>query len=353
MDTFRIDDVNQVRWLLLVAAAGLLIVYGFVRTSRAMELFASSMLLGVLAPHVSRPRRYVKAGLLLAAMSAIVVGLMGPRWGMYWEDVQQRQLDLVICLDVSRSMMAEDAGMSRLDRAKDDIKQLLEHMVGGMIGVVAFAGRAELVCPLTDDFQFCRLVLDDVGVHSATLGGTNLGEAISAAVKAFGNRARRQRVIILMSDGEDMGKEALEQARKARELGISVYCIGIGDDQRGGLIPVEKDGQRSYLMYDGQQVWSRMNPETLKAIALAGGREDQPSRQVNSRQRTLEWLYSERLAPSEERTVMQKRRQVYYARAHWFAALALTLLLAETLLSERRSASPADSGEWTMMHASP
>lgn len=346
MDTFRIDDVNQLKWLLLAGGCVLIIVYGFAQKRKALASFAAAGLLTALVPDLSLRRQGLKAALVVAAMLALIVGLIGPRWGMYWEDVQQRQLDVVVCLDVSRSMLAEDAGMSRLDRAKDDIRQLLDRMAGGMIGLVAFAGRAEVVCPLTDDFQYARLVLDDVGVHSATLGGTNLGEAIAAAMKTFGREDRRQRTIILMTDGEDQGEGAIEQARKAREQGVNVYCIGIGDTERGGLIPVEKDGQRSYVMYDGQQVWSKMNPDTLRQVALAGGGDYQPSRQVNSRQRTLEWLYSERLAPVEERTMMQKRKQVYYARAHWFAVLALGLLMLETMISERKSSGRRAEDGW-------
>jgi Ca-activated chloride channel family protein len=343
MQEFRIDDVQQVKWLLLVAAAAGLMVYGLARRRRALAAFATANLLGVLVPDLSRGRQAARGGLLLGAMVCLVAALMGPRYGAYWEDVQQRQLDLMVCLDVSRSMLAEDAGMSRLERARDDIKRLLDRLAGGAIGLVAFAGKAELVCPLTDDFDFYRLALDDVGVHTVPLGGTNLGEAIASAVKAFGGGGRHQRAILLMTDGEDLGDSAEREARRAREEGVSVFTIGIGDTERGGLIPIEKDGQRSYMMYDGEQKWSRMDPARLKAVALAGGGEYQPSRQITPRQRTLEWIYAERLAPSEERTLKQKRKQNFYARFHWPAGLALVLLLAEALVRER--ASGASFGE--------
>lgn len=336
---FGIDDANQLKWLLLVLLCAVAAVYGFAMKDRALRAFASLNLLRVLAPDISRPRQYIKTALVLAAMSALVLALVGPRYGKYWEDVQQRQLDLVVCLDVSKSMLAEDAGMSRLDRAKDDIKRLLERLGGGLIGVICFAGRAELVCPLTDDYEFVRLAIDDIGIHSAPLGGTNIGEALAAAQKALGDRKAHHRAVLLMSDGEDHGKTALDQAKKAHEQGIQVFTIGIGDEERGGMIPTEQGGRRTFMEYDGQQLWSKMDPATLKQIALAGGGEYQPSRQVNSRQRTLEWIYSERLVPKEERTTLAKRREVKHARFAWPAVLALALLMIESLMSERRSRS--------------
>ncbi|MBN2561585.1 MAG: VWA domain-containing protein [Phycisphaerae bacterium] len=338
MSDLQIDNVDRLRWLLVVVGCALVIVYGFARKKSAMRAFVSVDLLGVLAPDVSLARQYFKAILLLLAMTCVVLALIGPRWGTYWEDAVQRQLDLMVCLDVSRSMLAEDAGMSRLDRAKDDVKRLLDKLGGGSIGLVTFAGKAELACPLTDDYEFYRLALEDVGVHSAPLGGTDLGEAISAAAKAFGGGTQQQRVILLMTDGEDHGETAVREAKQARERGILVYTIGIGDEQQGDRIPVVQDGQRAYLVYDDQQVWSKMDPTQLRAIALAGGGEYHPSGQITPTQRTLEWVYEQRLAPMEQQ--MKERKQVarLYARFHWPAALALVLLMLETIVSERRVA---------------
>jgi Ca-activated chloride channel family protein len=337
MSDLQIDNVERLRWLLLVVGCGLVIVYGLAMKKRAMRVFASANLLGTLAPEVSPARQYVKGILLLLAMVCIVLALIGPRWGTYWAEAQQRQLDLMICLDVSKSMLAEDAGMSRMDRAKDDIKRLLDKLVGSSVGLVSFAGQAELTCPLTDDYEFYRLALDDVGIHSAPLGGTNIGEAIAAAVEAFGNGRREQRAILLLTDGEDHGESAVAEATKAKERGIRVFTLGIGDAQQGALIPQMKDGRRTFLMYDGQQRWSKMEPARLRAVAMAGGGEYHPSGQITPTQRTLEWIYEERLVPLEQRMKKQKQVARQYARFHWPATLALVLLMLETIISERRA----------------
>lgn len=337
MDELKIDNVNQLKWLLAVVACGLLFVYGFARKRQALAAFASSAVMATIAPAISFPRQYAKAVLRLLAMTAIVLAMIGPRWGTYYEDAIQKRLDLMICLDVSRSMLAEDAGMSRLDRAKDDIKRLLDRLGGGSIGLIAFAGKADLVCPLTDDYEFYRMTLDDVGVHSAAMGGTNLAEAIKAAVKGFSGSANKQRVIIVMTDGEDtLGGKPEEDAKKARELGMQVYTIGIGDSQRGSLIPVSKDGGKSYVVFDDQQVWSKMNPDQLMAVAMAGGGEYHPSGQVGANQRTLDWLYTDKLASREERTTKEKRIARQYAQFAWPASAALVLLVMESLVRERR-----------------
>ncbi len=340
MPNLHIDNIEHLKWLLLVVGCGLVFVYGFTMKQRTLRLFASAKLLGHLMPNASPARQYLKASLMLAAMVSIVIAMIGPRWGTYWADLQQRQLDLIVCLDVSKSMLAEDAGMSRLDRAKDDIKLLTDHLGGGMIGLVTFAGRAQLACPLTDDYDFFRLALDDVGIHSAPKGGTDLGRAIEAADKAFGSGGRRQRAILLLTDGEDHGDTAVEQAKLAHGRGAVIYAIGIGDNDQGGLIPLNEDGKRTYLMHEGQQLWSKMDPAKLGEIARAGGGEYHPSGQVTPTQRTLEWVYSEKLAPMEKRSMEQRQEKRHYARFHWFAAVALVLLMLETLVAERRRSEP-------------
>lgn len=337
MSDLQIDNLGRLSWLLLALGAGGVMAYGFWMKRRALAAFAAVELMGRLAPGISRPRQYVKAALILLAMIAIVAGLIGPRWGVYFENVQQRQLDMMVCLDVSKSMLAEDAGMARLDRAKDDILRLLDRVSGGTMGLVTFAGRAQLACPLTDDFEYYRLALEDVGIHSAPMGGTDLGPAIATARKALGGNKTRDRAILLITDGEDHGGTAVEAAKQAAEDGIIVFTIGIGDDVTGALMPVMKDGQRTFIKHGDQQVWSKMDPATLREIAQAGGGEYQPSGQVGAAQRTLEWIYEQKLAPKQRHVDVERQAERHRVRFHWFVGLALALLTVETWMRERRT----------------
>lgn len=338
------DHVAQLKWLLLAAACALVAVYGLAARKRALRLFAASGLLDTLID-ASRPRQILKSALIIAAMVAIILSLVGPRYGAYWEEVQRRQLDIMICLDVSKSMLVNDAGMTRMDRAKDDIVRLLDQLEGGRIGLVCFAGRADLTCPLTDDLDFYRMELSDAGIHSAPLGGTNIGDAIATAVKGFGGGPPGPRAIIVLTDGEDHGQSAVAEAKKAWDKQISIWTIGIGDPQRGERVPTEADGQKAYLLHDGEQVWSKLDPQSLKEIAAAGGGQYHPSAQATARQRTLEWVYSEKLAPLQQLDLKQKEVRRQYARFAWPAALALVLLVLETLVSERRTARK-EQEEW-------
>lgn len=335
----HIDRLDHAVWLIVLPIVGMFIIYGLLMRRRALARFAQASLFGFLTPQSSTARRIVKACLFLAGLTCIAIALLGPRWGLQVVPMQKKQLDVIICLDVSRSMLANDAGMSRLDRAKDDIKRLIDNNAGGNLGLVTFAGDAKLACPLTDDLEFYRMVLDDVGIQSAPIGGTDLGKAIKAARNAFGPPLPRERAIILMTDGEDHGATAIDQAKLAHDDGESVYCIGIGDDKRGALVPTSSEPGHSYVMYHKQQVWSKLDPQHLAAVASAGGGEYHASGQVTNRQRTLEWIYEYKLLPSMHRNE-EKHKETRRVRFQWFAAAGLVLIMLETLIRESRKANP-------------
>ena len=343
MPELPFSHFTRLGWLALVVGCAALCIYGFARKAAAMRMFADSGLLAALVPDFSKARQYVKAILALVAMTFVVVAAMGPRWGTYFEDALRPKLDMIICLDVSRSMLAEDAGMSRMERAKDDIKRLIPRLGGGSIGLVAFAGRAELICPLTDDYEFYKLTVDDVGVHSVRLGGTNLAAALQTAAKGFDRAGTYKRVIVVMTDGEDQGEGAVEAAAEAHKSGIDIYTIGIGDADRGALIPIETNGRKGYVMHDGQQHWSKLDETGLRQIAAAGGGVYEPSRLVSGSERTLEWLHANRIAPAQTMEAQDRKVPRKWPRYHWPAGAALILLMIETMIAERKgkSAGPA------------
>ncbi len=334
------DYFPRFTWLSLALAAGLLLFYAHAMRKRSLRAFADRGMASFLAPQRSTGRQTLRTILRVLALTLLAVALTGPRWGSQPIDAQKKRLDLIICIDVSRSMLANDAGMPRLDRAKDDIDQLLGDLGGANIGLVTFAGKSEMVCPLTDDYEFFRLILDEVGTHSAPLGGTNIAHAIHNARLAFGPRLTTARALVVITDGEDHTGDALEEARLAAEDEIAVYCIGIGDDERGALVPKSARNRRDYVMYQQQQVWSKLNPQHLTAIARAGGGEYYKTGLVNNDQRTLEWLFENRLkaqmtSQDDEKKVDQRKPQFF-----WFAIAALVLLTLEFLIPPRKLADP-------------
>ncbi len=327
----RLDNLSLLHLLWAVAGLAGLAVYGFERRQRALRTFASANLLGALVPDACFRRHVARAALVLLALALVVGALIGPRWGVYWEDVQRKGVDLMICLDVSRSMSARDVPPSRLERAKQDIRDLLSVLPGDRVGLVVFAGLPVLKCPLTIDYGFYRMVLDDVEVNAASRGGTNLGDAIRVAASSFDDAIRNHKAIVLVSDGEDQESYPVEAAEKAwEEQGIRVFTIGLGDRSQGSRIPTPDGG---YMMHDGQQVWSKMNPECLQQIALAGGGAYVPAGTASI---DLDRIYQEKIATIEKREFEAKKVQRFRARFQYFVAAALALLMIETLMGEVR-----------------
>lgn len=317
--------------LLLIVVTGVMLRH----SAQALRRFASDHLLTRLAPGRSAARRIIRLVLALLALLALVAALLDPRWGRHTQDLEQRGNDLVILLDVSRSMLAEDASPSRLERARQLCLDIVEELHGDRVALITFAGTATLRCPLTVDYGAFRLALNEAGPESAARGGSLLGDAVRLASEAFTDEVPEHKAIIVLSDGEDHGSFPIEAAGALNEeRGIRIYTVGIGDESEGARIPVDRDGQRVYLTYQGEEVWSKMTPDTLTDMAVAGGGAFIPA---GTRQVDMGRLYSDRIAMDGERSFQTTRLTQFRVQYQWFAAAALVLLLIEGLMSERGS----------------
>jgi Ca-activated chloride channel family protein len=333
--SIRFLHLGALHWLWLVLAVAIIVWIGFVLRRRRLRRLAPRALLARLTPTASTGRQILRASLLLAAMVALVAALIDPRWGFKKIDVQQRGIDIAVVLDVSRSMLAQDVQPNRLERAKQAVSDLVERLSGDRIGLITTAGTASLKCPLTVDYGAFRLSLEEVQPESEARGGSLIGDGLRIAVDAFTDEIKDHKVIILLSDGEDHGSYPLEAARKLQEeYGIRVFTVGIGDADEGARIPVEIDGQRVFLTYNGEEVWTRMDAQGLRDLALAGGGAFIPA---GTRQVDLGEVYEEKIEPVTKReldVVQMNRRRVRY---QWFAGLALALMLLETCISDRKN----------------
>jgi Ca-activated chloride channel family protein len=338
----RFDSLACLHLLWVVLALAGVVVYGFVQKQRALRRFASTDLFARLMPAVSRGKQRFKAALLLGAAVLMVASLIGPRWGVFWEDVQREGVDILVLLDVSKSMLAQDVVPNRLERAKQDIRDMLSILGGDQVGLMAFAGTASLKCPLTMDYGFLRQVLDEVEPASVARGGTAIGDAIRKAVGepnpedtgAFDDKIKKHKAIILITDGEDHETYPVEAARVAFEKhGVRIYTVGIGDSDQGQRVPVDEQGQQVYLKHDGQEVWSKMDPRTLREIALVSGGAYVPA---STHSIELDKIYREKIAKLEKRTLESRKLKRYRPQYQWFLFGALVLLLWESLISERR-----------------
>jgi len=263
-------------WLWGLVAAPILVLVTIVggrRRRASLGAFVAAPLQGTLAPGYSW-RRYLAKGLLRAlALASMVVALAGPRFGSQLVKVERQGIDVVIALDTSLSMLAEDMRPNRLERAKQEISDVISGLRGDRIGVVAFAGDAVPLCPLTVDYSAAMMLVRSLDVYTISEPGSAIGTALEKSIELFEGAGPGDRAIVLLTDGENTEGDPLQAARTAAEKGIRVYAIGIGSP-KGELIPERgSDGTVSGYKKDarGETVLTKLDEKTLESVASASG----------------------------------------------------------------------------------
>lgn len=336
MNTVHFESAEMLQLLWLLPLFFGVAVYRFKKKDQALLKFAESGLLERINQSVSRARQWGKVLLVVAASLLIVLSLARPAWNPRPEKVESKGRDIVFVLDVSRSMMAEDLKPNRLERAKLAIRDLIDKIEGDRVALVAFAGTATVKCPLTQDYGFFRLMLDDTGPESISRGGTLIGDALRKTVdEVYSDRLKRYKDIILITDGEDQDSFPVEAAREVGERGIRLIAIGLGDEKEGQRVPVVNEkGERIFLRHGNQEVWSRLDADTLRKMvdATPGGRY------LNVATGTFDLgaIYRDLLADAEKQFLESIKINRYEEKFQIFLGMALLLLLAEMALSERR-----------------
>lgn len=280
-------------------------------------------------------RRRLARGSCFLTFIAMIIALMQPAWSPTPTKVERRGRDIVFLLDVSRSMLAEDLAPNRLERAKIAIRDVIDRFDSHRVGLVVFAGGTAVKCPLTFDHSFFRLALDDANPDSISRGGSNIGDAIRRASKEvfIGEEKRRGRDLILISDGADQESFPVEASKQAREQGIRIIALGLGDDKVGQPIPIDNNGRRSFLQYNGQQVLSQLIPTTLKDVADAS--KDGHYLHVATGHIDLDEVY-ERLIEQEEAQVLETKDVLQYrSQFQLFLILALMGVFLQGVIHER------------------
>jgi len=324
----------QLVWLLaLIPALVVFLRWAAARRRRREESFAEPELYRRLSGELSPPRRLLRSLLAVASVAALVLGLLDPRWGYHWEDVRKRGIDLVVAVDTSRSMLADDIKPSRLARTRRELEDLIRMAGGDRIGLVAFAGRSFTLCPLTHDYGALRMFVNDISVRTVARGGTNLAGAIDRSLSLFDPKTESDKAILLITDGENLEGDWQAAAARARERGVRIFTIGIGSPQ-GTPIRVPTAGGEVYLKDpEGNIVISHLDEEVLKKIALETGGAYARATPTGEE---LELIYRERIASLRQGDIDSRRKKVYEHRYQLAALLSLLLLLGEGLLSEGR-----------------
>ena len=326
---------GHILWLLLVIPPLLLVFFWWAgrERQRLMTQFIQARLLPGLISGVSPTRLKVRFALLIAAVTLVLIALARPQWGFSWEESKQKGLDIVVAIDTSKSMLAEDIAPNRLTRAKLAALDLMQQAKSDRLGLVAFAGGAFLQCPLTIDDNAFRQSVESLDVNIIPQGGTAIAEAITTALTAF-KEGDNFKVLVLFTDGEDNDENAVSAAQAAAKEGMKIFTIGIGTAEGELLRVKDAKGRTDYIRDpDGNVVKSRLNEGLLQQIAGATeGGFYLPLRGA----KTIDTLYEKGLAPLPKSEGQEKLVKRFHERYHWPLAAAILLLLVEILMPERK-----------------
>jgi len=255
-----------------------------------------------------------------------VLALMRPQSGVVAEHVSASKFtsDVVIVLDVSRSMLAEDVAPNRLARAKIEIKNMAQKLGGARVGLVAFAGRAAMMCPLTPDHAFFDLAVDETDVRSVGKGGTRIGDALRTAIKSF-PPGPGSKLVVLITDGEDHDSFPLDAADEAKKAGVHVVAVGLGSEEGAPIYLTDpQTGAKTQVLHDGQPVISKLDGETLRQIALKTEGAYVPA---GTSALDLESIVKEHVQPIVRKDADAAVRVIQTEEYVWFVLAAMVALL--------------------------
>lgn len=330
---FRFANPEYLYALLLIPALMIYFWYSRIKRRRAMARFGQREILSVLMPDASKARPVLKYFLLLLALTSIILGAARPQFGSQLKKVKREGIEIMIALDVSNSMLAEDIEPNRLERSKRAISQLVDKLSDDKIGLIVFAGDAYTQLPITSDYVSAKLFLNSISTQIVPTQGTAIGAAINLAAKSFTPQFVGNKVIIVITDGENHEDDALGAAANAAEQGIVVHTIGLGSP-KGALIPDYINGQKGYKKDSkGNTIVTKLDEQMLQKIAQAG---KGMYIRANNTQMGLNALYNE--VNNMEKTEMESQIYADYdEKFQYFIGLGLFLILLEFIVLERKN----------------
>ena len=306
-------------------------VYTLIDRRRAVRRFGDPKLVAELMPEVSRKREHLKFWLFFAAVAVMIFVIAGPQFGSKLETVKKRGVEIMVCLDVSNSMMAEDVQPNRLEKAKQILSRMTESFTNDKVGLIVFAGDAFTQLPITSDYISAKMFLSSISPSMVSTQGTAIGAAINLALRSFTPNDQAGKTILLITDGENHEDDAVKAAKAAADRGISVNIVGIGQPE-GAPIPV--GGGKDYLKdNEGNVVITRLNEQMCQEIAAAGKGIYVRADNTNSALRTLQ-------KEIDKMEKAEQESQVYSEYDEQFQSLAwivLLLLIAEYIIMDRRN----------------
>ena len=329
---FRFANIEMLWWLIAIPVFVIAYIVMTKRKERQLKAFGDPELMAQLMPDASKSRPIWKFSLMLVALVLLIVAAARPQFGQKENTVKRQGIEVMVALDISNSMLAEDVAPNRLDRAKQMLSKMIDNMVDDKVGLVVFAGEAFTQLPITCDYVSAKMFLNTITPNLIQTQGTAIGTALKTAITSFGSpESEAGRAIILITDGENHEDDAIAAAKKAHELGIKVFVIGIGKPEGA---PIPKPGTNDYFKdRQGQVVVSKLNEEMCQQIAQAGSgvyvRCDNTNTAMRALQQELDHIATSEL----ESTVYADYNEQYQS----FALIALFLLMIEFFIMSRKN----------------
>jgi Ca-activated chloride channel family protein len=323
-------------WLLfLVVGMVILFLWNALWKRKTKQLYASDDLLKRLSPSQSRFKATLKLVVLSLAVVCFCIALMNPKVGTKLETIKREGVDVVFAIDVSKSMLAEDIAPSRLEKAQQLTAQIINKLVSDRVGIIAYAGKAVPQLPITTDYAAAKMFLQNMNTEMLSSQGTAIDEAIQLSRTYFNDAEQTNRVLVIISDGEDHKDLSLDVAKAAAKEGIRIFTIGVGSE-KGGAIPLKRNGivMRYKKNQKGETVITKLNAKTLTAIAeKANGLfiQGQNTKQVTEK-------FSEILNNLEKKEFEAKTFSEFKDQFQWFLGLGLFFLILDVLFLERKTA---------------
>jgi Ca-activated chloride channel family protein len=331
---FRFEENIWLYALLLIVPVLLLVFYYFYWKKKSIKLLADAHLLENLMPLWSPVRTLVKYFLWLAGFAFLVLAIANPQFGSRMEEVKRQGTEIIICLDVSNSMLAQDFSPNRLAAAKRSIAQMINRLKDDRIGLIVFAGESYVQLPLTSDYATAKLFLENIETEMIGTQGTAIGAAIELAMSSFDAKSKAGKSIIVISDGENHEDNPQEMASEALSKGILVHCIGLGSEE-GVPIPIIVNGTMMGYRTDkeGNNVVTKLNVDLLQEVAAAGkGVFVKASSSQIGLDRVIDQLEN-----MQKADLGTKKFTDYESRFQYFLVASFLCFVLERLISEKQS----------------
>ena len=330
----ELDESKYLYLLFLLPILLLLFLYNQYWKRKKQREFGDLDMVKKLSPEKSVFKPILKLILMLLALSALILGLVNPKIGTKMETVKREGIDIVFAMDVSKSMLAEDVAPSRLEKSKQIVSQIINQLGSDRIGIVAYAGSAFPVLPITTDYGVAKMFLQSMNTGIVSSQGTSLDEAIKLSSMYFDDKSKTSKLLILISDGEDHSEGAEEAAEEANKLGMKIITIGIGTE-KGSTIPLRRNGIVESFQRDNNNevVVTKLNQESLTTIAKAtkGGYIN-----GNNTKEVLE--YVKNALNNIQKTEFEATQMAdFQSQFQWFLGLAFALLFLDIFFLERKT----------------